>query len=144
MEEYPQINNSIPFLEKTACPYLKLWNDTTIRFGYPHQANYCHYISPPQGVTLDYQMDYCLNINNPYWMCSLINLNKKNFLQDGSGRSPFIRIQKRNKKLKWLFGLVFVVSLGLILFMFNSKIDLIFWMLCFELLFVSVWGFFQD
>jgi|WetSurMetagenome_2_1015567.scaffolds.fasta_scaffold304498_2 hypothetical protein len=43
------------------CSYLKWIADPTIRYGFPHPANYCHKPNKPRQVSLTYQDQVCIN-----------------------------------------------------------------------------------
>jgi hypothetical protein len=72
--------NLFPDHPAEACSFLKIKSDNSIRFGYPHRANYCHHTQPISHVPLDEQEQICLT--SGHVDCSIYNEEWKGSLPD--------------------------------------------------------------
>jgi len=55
--------------EPAACPFLGILSDEETRYGFPSQANYCHFTNPAQKIDLGHQESTCLT--SEYKQCPI-------------------------------------------------------------------------
>lgn len=55
----------------SVCPFLKLADDSSVRYSFPSQQNTCYHVNPPQGVALTYQDEICLT--GKYFTCPVFD-----------------------------------------------------------------------
>jgi hypothetical protein len=91
------------------CPYLGKKKDRTVRYGYPHESNYCYKSNNEQPVSLSYQEQTC--IHHAYWKCPVYSPAWTGPFPQNIRRQSVIR----NEKLYNIFSLIMIILLLLLL-----------------------------